>query len=152
MDATTYTACNKCNQVNRVPAFSAEGKKPVCGKCKVELSMHDGLSDLTASALAALLQKSKLPVVVDFWATWCQPCKVFAPAFKYAAKVLAGQVVFVKVDTDANAVVGAQYRIRGVPTTIIFVDGVEKERQAGAAPPETFVQWLQTNLDLPRAA
>lgn len=152
MSATTYTACNQCNQVNRVPSATDDGKKPVCGRCKTELSIHEGMSDLNAPALDALIKKSELPVVVDFWAAWCQPCKMFAPVFKQGASKMAGQVVFAKVDSEANPTASAQYKIRGIPTLILFQNGIEIARHSGALPPETFIQWLQTQLDLSTAA
>ena len=146
MSAQTYTVCTSCNQMNRVPIEPPEGKTPVCGHCKETLHIHGGVSDLSASTVSTLAQKSPLPVIVDFWAPWCQPCRSFAPTFLEAAHRLVGKVVFAKVDTQANPLSGDHFQVRGIPTLILLNAGVEKARQSGAMPLEPFLQWLQGAL------
>jgi thioredoxin 2 len=140
---TTYTVCANCNQVNRVPIDSPTGKAAVCGRCKKELLIHGGVSELNPSTLATLIQKSPLPIVVDFWAPWCQPCRVFAPVFLEAARKLVGKVVFTKVDTQANPAASDSFQIRGIPTLVLLQDGKEITRQSGAMPLNLFLDWLK---------
>ena len=142
----TYTVCQGCSQVNRVSVESPHGKKPVCGNCKAQLDTEDGVSELSASAVRTLSEKSPVPVIVDFWAPWCQPCRVFTPVFKQAARQFAGQFVFAKVDTQANPLAGDYYQIRGVPTLVIFKNGTEVTRLTTAMPFNTFVQWIQRSV------
>ncbi|MGZ3688479.1 MAG: thioredoxin [Bdellovibrionota bacterium] len=139
----TYTVCTGCGQVNRVPMVAQKGQAPVCGKCKSALPVHGAVSELSASELNTLSAKSPLPVVVDFWAPWCGPCKVFSPVFEEASRVLGDQFVFVKVDTQANPLAGDAFHIRGIPTLLVLKGGVEKARQSGAMPRELFVSWLK---------
>jgi thioredoxin 2 len=142
--ATTYTICTDCNQTNRVPFDSPQGKAPVCGKCKRPLAFHEGVSDLNASGIRFLSQKITQPVVIDFWAPWCQPCKVFAPAFIRAARTFAGQAAFAKIDTQANPLASDAFKIRAVPTFIILNNGTEIARQSGAMPYEQFLAWVNS--------
>jgi thioredoxin 2 len=149
---TTFTLCGNCNQVNRVPFDLPEQKEPICGKCKSRLSFHNGVSDLSASAAGLLAQKSPLPVVLDFWAPWCQPCRVFAPTFLKAASLLVGKAVLAKVDTEAHPLASSAYKIRGIPTLVILKNGVELGRQSGALPLESFLSWIGSVTQVHKAA
>lgn len=140
--AFTYSSCLKCNQVNRVPAQSESGRQAVCGKCKAELPIHEGINELNGSALSSLVRSSPLPVIADFWAPWCGPCRMFEPTFKKAAEALAGQVAFAKINTEEHQLAGQAYQIRGVPTLIVFRNGLEQTRRSGAMPLETLLGWI----------
>ena len=142
----TYSICEKCSGINRVSFSFPEGKSAICGKCKSSLPLIDGISQLTVSSLETLSQKSPLPVVVDFWAPWCGPCRGFAPTFIEAARRLKGRVVFGKVDTEANPSAGQKFGIRGIPTLIIFQHGKELKRISGALPIDDFMIWVNQGI------
>ena len=141
-DDITYSICESCSGLNRVAFSFPAGKSPVCGKCKIPLALHDGVSDLTVSSLETLSNKSPLPLVVDFWAPWCGPCRGFAPTFVEAASRLKGRVVFGKLDTEANPVAGQKFGIKGIPTIVVFYRGKEVSRISGALPINDFVTWV----------
>jgi len=145
--ADSYSACPSCGKVNGVNAAAVHaGKTAVCGSCGAVLSVYEvsgGLiSDLDASGLSALIGSSPLPVVVDFWAPWCGPCRAFAPAFEQAARTLVGKAVFVKINTEEHPAAGEAYRVRGIPTLIHFRDGTESKRISGAMQVNQFLDWL----------
>lgn len=136
--------CPNCLALNRVPSERlADG--PRCGKCKAELFPGDPPS-VSGAALAKTVVKSSVPVVVDFWAPWCGPCRTMAPAYAQAAKQLAGKALLLKVDTDAEQGAGAAHRIQSIPTLAVFRQGREVARTAGAMPPHAIVSWVNSAL------
>ena len=122
--------CAHCHRTNRVPAERL-ADKPKCGACKAQV-FSDHPIDLNGSHFYTHIQNSHLPIVVDFWASWCGPCKMMAPEFAKAAAVLSPNVVFAKVNTESEQQIAAAYAIRSIPTLILFQDGKEKARVAGA--------------------
>jgi thioredoxin 2 len=130
--------------MNRVRV--GHNKEAVCGSCKAGLPIHDSVVDGSDRALQTLIDSSPLPIVVDVWAPWCGPCRVFAPTFERYAEKYAGKIVFVKLNSEANQQTAAQMGIRGIPTIIIFKDGREIARQSGAIPGEQFSYWLDQNV------
>lgn len=139
--ALTYTICEKCKGLNRVAFDFPSGKSPICGKCKSVLSLHNGVSDLSDSSLEILIRKSPLPVVIDFWAPWCGPCRAFAPTFIKAAHQLKDRMVFGKIDTQSYPQASQKFAVRGIPTLVIFFQGQEKDRISGALPLDEFIKW-----------
>jgi thioredoxin 2 len=138
----TYSVCSECQTVNRVDLELAAARPPVCGSCKNALALNGAVTETTASGLSALSEKSPLPVVVDFWAPWCAPCRSFAPVFLQTAKELADTYVFAKVDTQAHPLAADAFHIQSIPTLVLTHKGLERDRVSGAMPPEMFKQWL----------
>ena len=132
--------CPHCNKANRVPAEKLN-QTPVCGVCKQELLSLP--INATASNFSELVTQSTMPVIVDFWAPWCGPCKMFGPTFQASAIAYANQVLFVKVNTEAEQMLGSQWNIRSIPTLAGFKNGKEVHRISGALPPAQLEQFIQ---------
>jgi thioredoxin 2 len=132
--------CPHCATLNRVPDDRLHDA-PVCGQCGQEVLPPAPIS-LTDASFERFIAKSELPVVVDFWAEWCGPCKMMAPQFAQAAKLLQGRAVLAKVDTDANPQVSVRNRIRSIPTLALYRGGQEVKRQSGVMPAQELVRWV----------
>ena len=136
-----HLVCPHCQATNRVPAvrLSAEAK---CGKCGQPL-MTASPHELNAQTVSKFIQKNEVLTIVDFWASWCQPCIMMAPQFKVAASQLP-QVVFAKIQTDKYEQAAAPYNIRSLPTMVAFRGGKEIARQSGALPSDQIIQWVRS--------
>ena len=134
--------CASCGTTNRVPQERL-GDSPVCGRCGAQLLAAQP-AVLTDATFAAFTTRNELPVVVDFWAAWCGPCKSMAPNFAAAAKQLP-TTRFVKVDTDAAPLSSTKYAIRSIPTLILFEGGKESARLSGAVSATELTRWIQTH-------
>ena len=144
MTTSLHVVCPRCNTTNRV-SRERLAQAPSCGQCKAPL-LPAAPVDLTGAAFERQVAVSEVPIVVDFWAAWCGPCKMMAPAFAAAAAQRAPNVRFGKLDTEAHGEIAARFAIRSIPTLIAFRDGREIARQSGALGLPQLLQWIDTHV------
>lgn len=139
-----HIVCPHCNAVNRIPAVRLfDG--PKCGKCHQPLFRAHPM-ELTAANFDTQISRNDIPVLVDFWAPWCGPCKMMAPAFEQAARELEPRVRLAKLDTEAEQAIGARFGIRSIPTLVLFHGGREIARQPGAMGAVDVIRWTRSRL------
>lgn len=136
--------CPHCGGLNRIPEEKLT-QNPTCGKCKKAVFTHQPV-EMNGAQFMRALQKTEQPLVVDFWAPWCGPCKMFAPTFAQAAATLEPQARLVKINTEVEQQIAAQFNIRSIPTLAIFKNGQEVTRQSGAMNLPQFMQWVQSHI------
>lgn len=144
MTEALQTVCPSCAAINRFPAARLRDA-PICAKCKHPLFQGKPLA-LDGATFDRHVTRSDVPLVVDFWAEWCGPCKMMAPVFEQAARQLEPDIRFAKVDTDAEQGIAGRFAIRSIPTLIAFRGGREIARQAGAMPLQALTAWIHQAL------
>ena len=138
--STLHIVCPHCHTVNRIIAERL-AQHPRCGQCKQALFTGHPL-ELTSRNFQQHITRNEIPVVIDFWAPWCGPCKMMAPSYTQAAAILEPQVRLAKLNTEQEQNIAAQFNIRSIPTLIIFKTGREIARQAGAMNASDIVHWI----------
>jgi len=133
-------ACPPCLAITRVPDDRL-GNDPKCGKCSAPLLPGKPI-DLTADNFDRFIARAGLPVLVDFWAEWCGPCKMMGPIFQQVAAEMNSRVRFAKVDTEAHSQVSMRHHIKGIPSLILFKNGTEAARTSGAMEAHALKRWL----------
>lgn len=144
MNESTHVVCPHCQAINRIPAARL-ADRPGCGQCHRPL--FDGHPvELTGDSFDRHVGRNDIPVLVDFWAPWCGPCRTMAPWFAEAAGLLEPNVRLAKLDTEAEQAIGARFGIRSIPTLALFKGGREIARQAGAMGAQDIVRWVRQHV------
>ena len=143
-EGSEHIVCPHCSSVNRIPA-DRDASKAKCGHCHRPLFSGNALP-VTAASFDTHIKRNDIPVVVDFWATWCGPCIGMAPVYERVAAEIEPKARFLKVDTDAEQILAARYNIRNIPTLMMFRNGAIIAQRAGASDTQSLRAWVQQHL------
>ncbi len=137
-----HIVCPHCGAINRIAKVRLTDK-PLCGKCKNKLFTGSPI-ELNDQNFSKIINKSDIPILVDFWAEWCGPCKMMAPAFAEASLKLEPNIILAKLNTEHAQQTAAKFGIRSIPSLIVFKNGKEVSRKAGAMSAPQIIQWAQS--------
>lgn len=143
MSDALHLVCPHCQTVNRVPSARLT-QQPNCGQCHHALFTGHPV-ELTTATLNKFLEHNDIPLLIDFWAPWCGPCRMMAPAFIEAAEALEPHFRLAKINTENEQILGAKFGIRSIPTLALFKNGKEVARQSGAIAAQDIVRWAHAN-------
>lgn len=146
MTETLLILCSECGATNRVLAEKVRQGEAVCGRCKTRLSLSASPMTVTDANFAAAVERSPLPVLVDFWAAWCGPCRMIAPVIEQLAQELAGRVRVAKLNVDENPMTAGWFQVQSIPTLLVLRDGKEIDRIVGALPKAEIARRVQSAL------
>ncbi|KPJ88662.1 MAG: thioredoxin [Spirochaetes bacterium DG_61] len=142
MNSHSIIRCRNCGGKNRV-LLDKISSMPRCGKCKAPLSIPQDTLNISTQQFKDEVLNETIPTVVDFWAPWCGPCRMVGPILEDIARGYPGRIKVVKVNSDENPDLSAQFQIQGIPTIILFREGREIDRLVGAAPKENIMKFLR---------
>lgn len=145
-EETIHIVCSHCTQINRIPKNRLK-EGPKCGSCHQPFFVGHPII-LTEKNFESCVKYSDIPIVVDFWAEWCGPCRAMAPVFEKACQSFEPAVRFAKVNSDEEQILAGRYAIRGIPTLILFHQGKEVDRVSGAMDASRLTAWLKQKLAL----